>query len=106
MLVLYQLVSVNCVTGGNAPPRRSDAAFTTTSQGAVYLFGGTLSGVSSSDFYIFEPFNNTWRQLVNSGLSSPGARSYSTLWMAPDGNIYLYGGFYPGSSGKWGCPIS
>jgi hypothetical protein len=99
MLLLNHHISViNCVTGGNAPVARSDAAFTATPQGTVFLFGGSISGTLSNDLFEFEPFNNTWRQLVNSGMYAPDPRGHSTLWMAPDGHLYLYGGL---SSRKW-----
>ena len=101
LLVLNNQISViNCFTGGNAPSQRSDAAFTVTPQGKVFLFGGTTSGGFSNDLFLYDPFNNTWQQIV-SGSSAPTERGYSTLWMAPDGQLYLYGGYIPQYARKW-----
>ena len=91
--ILYaHLVAVLSITAGDAPSARSNFAFAASPQGAIYLFGGRVSGVYNNQLFVFQPFNNTWRMSVYSGSSWPAGRSYGYLWMAPNGNLYLYGG--------------
>jgi hypothetical protein len=100
LVINLHFSAINCFTAGSAPTARSDCAFTGTTQGKVYIFGGGTSNSWSNELFVFDPYQNTWQQLVNTGFYAPSARIFSTLWMAPDGHLYLYGGYYPPSESK------
>jgi hypothetical protein len=104
-----QICAVNSLTLGQAPAALDVASLTVTSQGTVYLYGGsTLSGLSN-ELFQFDPLENTWEQLDNNGTSAPDKLIFATLWTAPDGSLYLYGGYNAEINSKcafslFGCP--
>ena len=96
-VINQQIYETRCLTAGYAPPAR-DIGFTVTPDGTVYIFGGIVADVmtksreTSNDLRMFDPSENTWHLLVNHGQYTPDASIASTLWMASDGNLYIYGG--------------
>ena len=93
VLLFSHMCVIHCTTGGNIPEGRTDPGFTVTSQGTAYLFGGSKSGFPDNSLFSFDPLESTWQQLANTGVYTPDGRIFSTLWMAPNGRLYLYGGY-------------
>ena len=103
---------------GNVPGSRSAAANWTDASGNFWLFGGIGTANTSNDLWMFSPATSEWTWMGGSGAGSPGdqpgvygtlgkpgigsipgSRSGASTWTDANGNLWLFGGLVPGTSG-------
>ena len=117
--------AIGVAAPGNTPSARSGSSSWIDADGRLWLFGGIVRAVSSSDtgyrndLWKFDPATGLWAWIsglvdqpqlstygtkgVASPLNVPGSRSGAAAWTGADGNLWLFGGF---DGTGWNEPVN